>query len=939
MGGILFINRTFFTPKLEKFWSFDGSSVLTCLLNMYALSTYRIHERQPTTRKMPLDKAKRYLRMFCPQNKPFLYTLCRKVGRIVKESPFKCQGRWFVKLVYSRFTRNAESNAEVKGLDVDSLFISQASNTWPSRLNDRWLPLPDRELLLPSLSPANSSRSLPFPRNAAFSQSPAQRASHFPGHFQLSEPLSQRSHAQFQGQAQAFSHFITTGVNTNVGVSSPATSAPNTASGGARKCSTDRLLELRGSSGHGQLLELEARVDAALCRKKIDMLESLKSPPRFRKPSEFMYSTLSRIRHQLILTALLRSQLHGLLRFLGGSWGGPGRLASEMEQKLGSRSPALHEGFETKRKGIRSYCHHQTEMNYMPEKFKLSPLLARGSRSSFTCDPPLRKVFGEEKLKFSLVSQKITNPHLTASQPIHLSTGLSLSGSSPSGNTCYDGLNVRDLSTAPVEKDRGKNSCEQMVTIRRPCNHMHAGIGNCPSTLPTRDVGVRAQVSADQKVPVKDPVKWRVLEEASTILFNEGWNNSMKGLMAHLTCSFPIGGLGEIGMNCMLVGNYDRYILIDAGIMFPGHTQWWRSRRPTLSSFPTESSSKLLCMELKVPMGNDKLLKNSFLNGNSCSGFSYTIFASVAIMELIKKRLKEFGIFVPSRLKVFKTRRKFTAGPFEVEPITVTHSIPDCSGIVLRCSDGTILHTGDWKHYEYSILQIDDSPLREDSLLRRISAAKGRVITTQFASNIHRLGSVKAAADLTGRKLVFVGMSLRTYLDAAWKDGKAPIDPSTLVKVEGRLCPKRFADCDNRFSSRTTCCLNLASYGSSHSLKLKQRRSSFIFSQAAILCLLSLPHDQPCVIPGNDTPVMQMLNRISDIGSTIVMGKNEQLHTSGHAHRDELEEVLRIVKPQTFSFQSMDSSYSLKSMNYWGNQLEFGIQLLSRMERCLEFPI
>lgn len=69
----------------------------------------------------------------------------------------------------------------------------------------------------------------------------------------------------------------------------------------------------------------------------------------------------------------------------------------------------------------------------------------------------------------------------------------------------------------------------------------------------------------------------------------------------------------------------------------------------------------------------------------------------------------------------------------------------------------------------------------KDALLRNISAAKGRVITTQFASNIHRLGSVKAAADLTGRKLVFVGMSLRTYLDAAWKDGKAPIDPSTLV--------------------------------------------------------------------------------------------------------------------------------------------------------------
>ncbi|XP_028058467.1 ribonuclease J-like isoform X4 [Camellia sinensis] len=287
-------------------------------------------------------------------------------------------------------------------------------------------------------------------------------------------------------------------------------------------------------------------------------------------------------------------------------------------------------------------------------------------------------------------------------------------------------------------------------------------------------------------------------------------------------------------------------------------------------------------------------------------------------MELIKKRLKDFGIFLPSRLKIFKTRRRFSAGPFEIEPIRVTHSIPDCCGLVLRCADGTMLHTGDWK--------IDESPLdgkgfdREaleelskegvtlmmsdstnilspgrtlsetvvaDALLRRISAAKGRVITTQFASNIHRLGSVKAAADLTGRKLVFVGMALRTYLDAAWKDGKAPIDPSTLVKVEDidAYAPKDLLIVTTGSQAEPRAALNLASYGSSHSLKLS--KEDIILYSAK-------------VIPGNEIRVMKMLNRISEIGSTIVMGKNEQLHTSGHGYRGELEEVLKIVKPQHF---------------------------------------
>ncbi|TQD72350.1 hypothetical protein C1H46_042120 [Malus baccata] len=370
----------------------------------------------------------------------------------------------------------------------------------------------------------------------------------------------------------------------------------------------------------------------------------------------------------------------------------------------------------------------------------------------------------------------------------------------------------------------------------------------------------------------------------------------------------PIGGLGEIGMNCMLVGNYDRYILIDAGVMFPEYEFLFLAD----FFFP-----HFYCSAIVITHGHEDHIGAlpwviPALDPNT------PIFASSFTMELIKKRLKEHGIFVPSRLRTFRTKRKFTAGPFEIEPVRVTHSIPDCCGLVLRCSDGTILHTGDWK--------IDESPLdgrgfdREaleelskegvtlmmsdstnvlspgrttsessvaDALLKHISAAKGRVITTQFASNIHRLGSVKAAADFTGRKLVFVGMSLRTYLDAAWKDGKAPIDPSSLVKVEDidSYAPKDLLIVTTGSQAEPRAALNLASFGSSHSVKLN--KEDIILYSAK-------------VIPGNESRVMKMLNRISDLGSTIVMGKNEGLHTSGHGYRGELEEVLQIVKPQHF---------------------------------------
>ncbi|RYR44984.1 hypothetical protein Ahy_A08g041240 isoform B [Arachis hypogaea] len=398
----------------------------------------------------------------------------------------------------------------------------------------------------------------------------------------------------------------------------------------------------------------------------------------------------------------------------------------------------------------------------------------------------------------------------------------------------------------------------------------------------------------------------------------------------------PIGGLGEIGMNCMLVGNHDRYILIDAGVMFPDYDELGVQKIIPDTTFIRKWSHKIEA--LVITHGHEDHIGAlpwviPALDSNT------PIFASSFTMELIKKRLKEHGIFLPSRLKIFRTRKKFMAGPFEIEPIRVTHSIPDCCGLVLRCSDGTILHTGDWKIDETPLdgkvfdrealeelssegvtLMMSDStnvlsPGRtisesvvKDALLRHISASKGRVITTQFASNLHRLGSVKAAADLTGRKLVFVGMSLRTYLDAAWKDGKAPIDPSTLVKAEDidAYAPKDLLIVTTGSQAEPRAALNLASYGSSHAFKLT--KEDIVLYSAK-------------VIPGNESRVMKMLNRISEIGSTIIMGKNEGLHTSGHAYRGELasisflcfysllsllfyvlilEEVLRIVKPQHF---------------------------------------
>uniref|UniRef100_A0A7S1SH70 Uncharacterized protein n=1 Tax=Tetraselmis chuii TaxID=63592 RepID=A0A7S1SH70_9CHLO len=296
------------------------------------------------------------------------------------------------------------------------------------------------------------------------------------------------------------------------------------------------------------------------------------------------------------------------------------------------------------------------------------------------------------------------------------------------------------------------------------------------------------------------------------------------------------------------------------------------------------------------------------------------IYAGGFAMELIKRRMQEFNLWDESRFRTFSMRERFELGPFECEPIRVTHSIPDCCGLILRSAYGNIVHTGDWKIDETPIdgevfdrdaweqigkegvaLMMSDStnvlsPGRtisesevQKGIMERVLShqGKGRVICTQFASNMHRMESVKKAADAAGRKIAFIGMSLNTYLEAAMRDGRAPIDPRELVP------PSQIDACDpNELLIVTTgsqgeprSALNMASVDRSHSLKLND--SDLLVYSAK-------------VIPGNDTRVMKMMNNIAQRGPKIAMGRGELLHTSGHAYRDELDEVLKLVKPQHF---------------------------------------
>lgn len=379
----------------------------------------------------------------------------------------------------------------------------------------------------------------------------------------------------------------------------------------------------------------------------------------------------------------------------------------------------------------------------------------------------------------------------------------------------------------------------------------------------------------------------------------------------------PIGGLGEIGMNCMLIGAYDRYILVDAGLMFPDFSDLGMQKILPDTSFLAQWRDKI--EGVVITHGHEDHI-GALPWVVPALDPATPIYAGGMSMQLIKRRLQEFNLWEPSRMHTLSMREPFRLGPFEVEPVRVTHSIPDCCGLIIRSEYGTIVHTGDWKIDESPIdgelfdrslfeslgnenvaLFMSDStnvlsPGRttseadvERALIRRVlgHAGKGRVITTQFASNLHRLASVKKAADASGRKICFVGMSLNTYLEAAFQEGRAPIDPRHLVPQSAMddMDPNELLVVTTGSQAEPRAALSLASRRASHLLKL--RTSDLLLYSAK-------------VIPGNDTKVMQMMNRIAELGPEIAMGRDEGLHTSGHAYRGELEEVLRYVKPQHF---------------------------------------
>jgi ribonuclease J len=375
----------------------------------------------------------------------------------------------------------------------------------------------------------------------------------------------------------------------------------------------------------------------------------------------------------------------------------------------------------------------------------------------------------------------------------------------------------------------------------------------------------------------------------------------------------PLGGVGEIGMNLALYGLGDehsrQWIAVDFGVtfagddlpgidlIFPDVRYLVEERRNVLGIVLTHAHEDHfgalidLWPRLKLPI--------------------YATPFTAALLEA--KRQGEPGASeIP--VNIVPVNGHFALGPFDIELVTVAHSIPESNGLIIRTPHGTVLHTGDWKIDPTPTLgaPTDEAKLRRlgnegclallgdstnamregrspseadvaKSLSELIRTAPGRVAVTTFASHVARIRAVAFAAAACNREVVVVGRAMERVEQVAREtgllDGIAEFHP---IDAYGRLLPDRIcALCTGSQGEPRSALSRIAQ--DEHPEVTFARGDRVIFSSRAI--------------PGNEKAVTRVINGLVSQGVEVITDRTHLVHVSGHPRRGELEDMIGWVRP------------------------------------------
>jgi len=375
----------------------------------------------------------------------------------------------------------------------------------------------------------------------------------------------------------------------------------------------------------------------------------------------------------------------------------------------------------------------------------------------------------------------------------------------------------------------------------------------------------------------------------------------------------PLGGLGEIGLNMMVIEYEDTILLVDAGLMFPEEEMFGIDIVIPDFGYLRDNAQKIRALVL-THGHEDHIGAIPFL----LQEFQIPIYGTTFTLALIKEKLAEHNLLGKTVFHTIAPKEPFTIGAFVIEPFRVCHSIPDGVGLIISTPHGIIVHSGDFKidhtpidgkifdigrlsfYSEQGVLLLlSDSTnveregytISEKDVGKTFSeifqTAKGRIIIAVFASNIHRIQQIIYTARQFGRKILFHGKSIQTNVRIAEELGYLEISPEDKMALKDLpfMPDHKVVMITTGSQGEPMSVLTRIAFDDHKWIKLK-RGDTVIFSSK--------------FIPGNERTIHNVINNLYRRGTEVIYESVEAIHASGHAHREELKWLIGLVRPKFF---------------------------------------